>query len=756
MELGFAVPNVGPLAQISLQLFSPETAVYLATGAYGWWKARERSKSLVEVLSASKAQLSSTSTFNWQTYQRTREIGKLQGLAVQSGQLQAAMLPKGSTALPPNAALACLRALITGLLCLHGVEACTAILAEVVPRGLIQYDQVDADLVFEGPQLSSLKLLVAAVAAEEDNNTLRQYLMEQVTTQQTHLQISSMDDIFQTEETHRNEIPLIMGLLEWIITPTHKRESPVYPTRSLVVWTMANILSKLGFEVSASTSVARSSRDYERLVTAPRSSPYYADIVLVLEPGVDTDSLMRAGNVTSVSESLRPQISQVRAVPWLVFRRYRGRDTEINTQYLADIWTYCFIEARNATRGIEHLPNGFCKINIMSPAVDELSGPSATDFHRHLVAEWAPPLLKICGRYIGKFVPPAENPRAGWSLYGIRHVYEAIHVGSTKAKIDEQVAGNCRVVIAVMLGTLYGVTSKCVIEDGKYMDLDSNLATEPDLIYGSKTMFRLATLVGQGIDGIISPFLWVDFVLQLLLGKPVDTGDMYNLKPLVLGAHLNGITAVSDALVHPSPSQNCLIRMHLQRGQILNLPTTEEGLISSAEREVPLMTLTLNPEPKLAILQRDQSLADPEGFRIDAEPCWESDPRRVIFRVRQHGRIAASIRFHEVFHRLSDSWVPCSCGTYTNSVQVPVVHRWQQVGLNQILQYLIGQATIDDWDKVLVDASASEEALFVALGCLRARKMKISLGCLQCTYRSIQNPEENESVAIVVAKWGPS
>ena len=117
MSLAFAV-NAGPLAQVGLEIASLPAAYQLATGAYGWFKARERSKSLQELLSVSGGQLVSTSSFNLTLYKdiRTNHTA-MQGVVVQDQKVQTTTLPKGSTAIPDNPGAACLRALTTGLLC---------------------------------------------------------------------------------------------------------------------------------------------------------------------------------------------------------------------------------------------------------------------------------------------------------------------------------------------------------------------------------------------------------------------------------------------------------------------------------------------------------------------------------------------------------------------------------------------------------------------------------------------------------------
>jgi len=199
MELGFSLGNAGPLSQISVHIFTLDTAINIATGAYGWWKARERTASLIHVIAAKGGQLVATSSFNWETYNLCRQHGIMQGLVVQSGELQTTTLPKASTATPDQPDQACLRALATGLLCFYGVDATTVILADLVPFGLLQYDQEESNIKIEGPLLSSLKQWVSAVSVEEDNNTFRQYVMDQVSRRQQRFVGAPIDDIVNCE-----------------------------------------------------------------------------------------------------------------------------------------------------------------------------------------------------------------------------------------------------------------------------------------------------------------------------------------------------------------------------------------------------------------------------------------------------------------------------------------------------------------------------------------------------------------------------
>jgi hypothetical protein len=109
MDVSFDVRGLGPLSQISAHVVSFDAAIWLASGAIGWWKARERSLSLVESLSARKTSLVSTTTFNYNAYREARNLGSIQSLAMRDGFLQRFKTGVESTAVTQNAGIDCLR-----------------------------------------------------------------------------------------------------------------------------------------------------------------------------------------------------------------------------------------------------------------------------------------------------------------------------------------------------------------------------------------------------------------------------------------------------------------------------------------------------------------------------------------------------------------------------------------------------------------------------------------------------------------------
>ena len=93
MELAFNVAW-GPISQVALPLLDVKAAVELAMGAYGWWKARERSLSLVEMIQVGGGQLSPSINFNIHRYIAARHNTHVRGIAWFDGRLESLPLPR--------------------------------------------------------------------------------------------------------------------------------------------------------------------------------------------------------------------------------------------------------------------------------------------------------------------------------------------------------------------------------------------------------------------------------------------------------------------------------------------------------------------------------------------------------------------------------------------------------------------------------------------------------------------------------------
>jgi len=773
MELGFNIGNAGPLSQVGLQIISLDTAVHLATGAYGWWKARERSTSLVELLAADTGKLISPSSFNLPQYTHSRSVGIMNGIIIQEQSLQSLPLPKASTAVPADPGLACLRALTTGLLCFYSTEATVTILATLIPYGLIQFYQEGKDLKIEGPLLSSLRSFVSAVAVEEDCNSFRGFLLKQLATRQSDLlRTNRPTPIQEPHLKNKFEEPnlltsanlnLVIGLLKWMLTPSHKRQLDVYPTRSLEVWSVSCVMESLGFQLSAFPQVVTTSDDYTAYCTPSRSGDR-PDVTLVVGMVGTTDHmLLRDFHFSDVS-ALKPQLTPVRGIPWLAFRNFRERAGKVNTQYLVDVWNFSFEKARSAVAGLFPF-RGMVNISI-KPGADS---QAVTELHRSLARLWSPHLVPICGAAMAQFVPLAPETDE-WSPDALLECLRR----DGENKVDFQRQGNYFVLVSIILGTIYGLACTCFIDNDRPMNLDSQIAFHSEIIVGRR-LLALADAVGRGLDGTLSHLEWLAIICELTLGmnlsdggQPLshvlnremkDRGSAIRLRT-ILGVQANGVAAISEMTIRPSSNLTTLIRFHICPGQILNLPLTEDGCIEGSTRREPLSQYSHFDQPIIQSLSAyDTSMPDPT-LRIDVEPCWEEDPRTVVFRLRRNGVTIAPLNIGLILSKLSsDLTTLCDCDRPTSEVPVRSADCWRHLSIDSITynqtSLLAGMAgkrkEIMDGHRYLIDASGSDVALLFAVGILECRNVVISNACLNCAYRKVGEGKRSGGTAIIVA-----
>ena len=176
MEVAFNVAW-GPISQIAVPLLDMHAAVQLAVGAYGWWKAKERTLSLIEMVHADGGRLAPSTTFNRGRYLTIRETSEFRGIAWFDGRLESVPVPKASTAKMGDAGLLCLRAITTALLVLYDIDSTTAVLAYIIPHCLINYDLERESFEVTGPFLTTVKQFVVGVAAEEHCGTMKRKLL---------------------------------------------------------------------------------------------------------------------------------------------------------------------------------------------------------------------------------------------------------------------------------------------------------------------------------------------------------------------------------------------------------------------------------------------------------------------------------------------------------------------------------------------------------------------------------------------------
>ena len=753
----------GPFSQVGLEIVSLATAYQLATGLYGWYKARERSQSLTELISISGGELVSTSSFNVNLYRRTRsQHSMVQGVVVQDRKVQRTELPKASTAIPDHPGTACLRALTAGLLCMFALDATVEILQNLIPFALVQLQQDDTTIEFEAALLASLKNWVSAVMIEEDSDVFRDHMQHEINLKQSKLTGMALEEIMSFEYSFYGDIPRVIGILRWILTPWHKRETKQYPTCSLKAWTMALVMESLGFQVQAVSTVVKSIRDQSTISHAAPGSDEAPYVFLVVDEFGDTDPTPLM-HVSRAQDSPRSQITMMRGIPWIAFHHLRG-SPEVSTQLLTDIWKTSFNHAKAQFQGFTQSYQSI-HINI---AESELDGVS--EHHKNLTLDFSPHIHRICGPSLRHFVP--MDPKSpGWRLAELKEQMRILRTREELENPKSPCRNNCYILYAIVCGAFYGLCSNACYDNGSVLGDDSEVAFIPDLLYehGDKRLKHWAQIVGSSLmtGHHTSLNQWNDLLFQMFLGKDtqsgssrITTGNRYisrQSQQLLLGAQANGLAAVSEMLVNPTTRVLSFCYIHIQRGQMLSFPLTEDQFILASTYVEPAWMLTMDPEPENTRLYRFDGEYPDSAMRVDVEPCWEDDPRTVSFMVRLQGIPIASLSIAVFLDRMSRGMITCQCRNPSWEISVPVHERWQHVSLYQLQRRQFKgtsfkRADVDYEDnRILIDATQSIAATVYAACILHVRHLFIARECLTCAHRvALGNSTQNAGVAILI------
>ena len=772
MDLAFNA-RAGPLAQIGVHILTLDQVVQLMTGAYGWYKARERTRSLSQLLDAKGAHLVNTSSFDKRVYTQCRgEQGQILGVVVQEGTATSTKLPKASTANPEDPNQACLRALTTGLLCFFNTDATTSILAELIPVALLQMEQEDVTIQIDGPVLTGLKQYVTAVQTEEDSNTIRTELLELASNHQARFVGISLEDVLHCDSLDLCEAPYVIGCMKWMLTPQHKREPTQYPTRSLRVWSLAPIMKKLGFQIAASIEIVRTEEDYKRATASEQFIADCPEVILVATDVGPTDLCMSNDQIVQEEES-RPQITPLRGVPWLAFRHLRGSERRVNIQYLVDVWTFSYDQCR---RGIEVTctdPAGHVRL------VPKQQQAVGLDHHAALLRIFSPHLTKVCGPAMSAFVP-IRCEGTDWLPETIEEHIRILRTSEDAFQPDPNVRDNCYVLIAIVLGTIYGIVSKFCRENDKEICLDSEIAFQPDIVY--KSRFKTwATFISIPLVSPPSYKDWNLMLLEVVLGKRSselngffsdgDTGVSHNGKNgtasahqlpigIVLGAQANGMAAVLDVLVRPSLRPEAVLLFHIARGQMLSFPIGQHGYIEASQRQELSLTMALDPNLITQTLKMEAKVGSYTALRIDAEPCWEGDPQTVVLRCRRDGIPLCPLNIGTILSRLQQASVPCACAQPGLTVSMPT-NDWNIIEIDDLTRRTFSGSSRRRVDlrgdspqvyHVFVDASESEAATLYAIGSIHCQDMLICHRCLTCLGKRYAEKWRKGSCVIVNAR----
>ncbi|KAL5312811.1 hypothetical protein ACEPPN_019237 [Leptodophora sp. 'Broadleaf-Isolate-01'] len=765
--------NAGPLAQIGFNVLSLDTAYHLAVGAYGWYKARERSQSLKEVWKIAGGELISTSSFDKEQYSLAiSRHSMVQGIVIQEGQLLPTSLPKASTALPEDPGLTCLRALVTGLLCFYDVEASLAILEAVIPTTLIQRNPEDRQFAITGPGVSALRDYLNAVAVEEDNNVFRKYLLDNVGKLQSTLTGAAQASIQTCEPVHSNDMHLTIGALKWMMLPVQNRASLRYATRSLRVWSVAAAMHILGFEVSASSRAVNSHAEYASFASNTRlGDGAFASIVLVTGNYGETDQMQEFNHRAAGYAGLRPQIMPVRGIPWSAFRHMSGSSSKVNTQYLVDVWSYSFAEAKASVHPPTFNSFGFARMETTDKAQKVVF-----ELHRNLLRIYSPELQGICGKAMQMFVPQSTNS-SSWDPDAMSAWLDALELNQNAERpVDIELADNTLIMTAIILGTIYGVISKCCFDGSNEMNEYTEIVFRPDLLFEQDRLRGWAVAVGRVIGSVIRYEDWNGCVYEAVLAKDfgmfhgaaVTAGRQFSKDFTVdtlsggktfVGGQSNGMSAISKMAIEPTLRVESMMHFCLRRGQILTLPLTDDQFIKCARWKDPWTELQPGCTTSLESLDSAALHVPDVDTRVDLEPCWESDPTCVILKIRRKGIAIASVNLGNIVHSLTVDVINCDCKMPSDQVTDFTHNGWEHLLADKLMGNslrrhastlrslsVIGGGTET---KILLDGRRSSAMALYCIGISGITNKSVGSGCFRCINRHIEkNP--NKTLIIIV------
>ena len=770
MEVAFNVAW-GPLSQIAIPLIDVNAAIQLAVGAYGWWKARERSVSLIELVNGNGGRLSASLSFNISQYLMACQSSEFRGIAWFDGRLESVPVPNASTAKFGDAGMICLRAITTALLTFYNIDSTTAVLAHIIPHCLINYDLERDPVVVDGPFLTTVRQFVSGIAAEEHCNTVRKRIQERVDVEYRKLFSTPIMTGVYVTDVKEAEIPIIIGLFKWVLAPPSKRDTNLYPTRSLSAWCMTVFLSQLGFDVRHSSVLISTTALYDEHL-APHNHPAPSSVFLVACDGRRTDFLMPTPGAKPTKSSQSPRIVPIKSIPSVIFRHLRHESKSIIVERLCEIWDEAFEHASSSispvqVRNIDNVSESAIESTIMEPLVHtEIGVCVGTDADDDGDVANSPPaafgLLKVLEPLLRKHIPNHK-----WTpnlLYEILDAWieepEIIVPQKNSPKGD-----NWYIFTSIILATVYAICSKSLLSEEKHSGSEFiDVSIYPDLVSAGTIKTKLwremfidvcDALDRRGKPPGLSLERWTRLQFNICTGELVN--EVSFMRDGTLGYHANGIFVVSNMLLHPQLRPQSLAEFHIVFGQPLQIPVTDHGFVVAMVEQPPRPVKPVPiPASDLPISSTLKSNPSDQRIRIDLEPFWESNPRHAVYRVRIGGVLICSFNPMNLIIDLADAclnskaihMVSCSCGSKFKEVSVPSEERWKTLEFSQFLargesapghfgeESCLHAGMLEDgeYDHLLIPTARDTAAqVFVCVYCWTVPKI-VALDCIKCAY----------------------
>jgi hypothetical protein len=254
------------------------------------------------------------------------------------------------------------------------------------------------------------------------------------------------------------------------------------------------------------------------------------------------------------------------------------------------------------------------------------------------------------------------------------------------------------------------------------------------------------------VDDKITPADWTQWQLNILTGC-CDEESMTNIPYDAFGYYKNGIFLIADMMIRPSIFPESLVRFHIQRGQPLQLPVNENGFILASVGDNPRRKAEPLPIEKLSAIDVLRSQKSDNSLRVDLEPHWEGDPRKVIFRVRCQGQLKGSfsperlactfLNTEECDGPLESQVVGCKCeqdGYQEHGhgqCEVPI-SGWRSMEISQLVHTYSPDMLFRAPDDVsiCIHAGGDMASQVLCLICLEP-PVTIASRCLRCAYAAV-------------------
>lgn len=341
MSIAFNV-DLGAISQVGLDIDNVVTITRLASSTLRWLKSRAPTLCLEQTIGSVGVSLPPVSAFSKSRYldERRRHDSIYGVVKVKGGFLQSIRLPKNSMPVEGDPGLLCLRALTMGLLCFFSKSQTCSVLSEILPKRLFQYEQEDKQKArLDGPLYDALIRHVQKVSDEEMGDDLRSQLLDMVDNQVHRVSNATREEILAC---HGTELIHIMGFLDWLLAPAaFRKPTSTYPTRSLKVWSLALVLSKLGFNVQPSrTAVTQVCSERKETELDMDQYEFVPEVVLVIASGWPTDPgachFTETETKSEKETKVLPRILPIRACPSVAYAEYVTKTSVEARQPFAD------------------------------------------------------------------------------------------------------------------------------------------------------------------------------------------------------------------------------------------------------------------------------------------------------------------------------------------------------------------------------------------------------------------------------------